>query len=592
MQTRPDEPSSAPFRLCTLGCVALERGGAPVDSVGRQRKMLALLAVLSVAGRRGISREKVEALLWPESDDARARGALKQALHSLRRQLGTHGAVLGVKELRLNDAVVESDVDRFLGGLEAGEPEDAVAFYAGPFLDGFHLPGLPEFERWVESRRDDLGRRHAAAVEQLAVAAGARGDHAAAVRWWRRLNDADPLSSRVTIELMRALEALGERPAAIRCAAAHETLLREELGAPADPEVAGLAVLLRGKASPAELADVPPPDTRHPTPPGGLSLTPAYNLYLHARQQWRLRTADGIQEAIRYYEAAAELDPEFARAWAGLGESYVNLSNLGRMSTVEALALAEGASDRAIQLDATLPEAHAARGFVLTSRLAFTAAEDAFRNALRLNAHYTWAHHYYTLLLLMLGRTEEALAHNDATLRSDPLSRPANATRGVILCQEGEYAAAVSELERALTLSSDYPVALAYLGAVQAACGDVDSAIRLVEKAAGIAPDFPNVPAALVHLQARAGRRREAESVIAELRGRADEPRARVNLALALGALRRLDEAFDIMADVRWDVPSLIALRADPLLQEVREDPRYGALLQGIGACAASLPGP
>lgn len=546
--------------------------------------MLALLAVLAVARTRGIGRESLEALLWPESDHARARGALKQALHALRSQLGTRDAVLGVSQVRLNDAVVMADVDRFLGALEAGAAEEAVGLYGGPFLDGFHLTGLPEFEQWADSWRDELGRRHAAAVEQLAVAAGFRGDHGNAVRWWRTLNDLDPLSSRVTIELMKALDAFGERSAAIRCAIRHEALLREEFGSPADPEVAGLAALLRGTGSWAGPTETVLTDAQPLPPPGGEGISPAYNLYLHARQRWRLRTAEGIRDAIRYYEAAVELEPEFARAWAGLGESYVNLSNLGNVSPAEALTLAERASDRAIELDATLSEAHAARGFVLACRLAFPEAEAALLESIRLKSDYTWGHHYYTLLLLMLGRTAEALEHNGESLRGDPLSRPANATRGVIFCQQGDHERAAGELERALALSSDYPVALTYLGVVRAACGDADGALHLIEKAALYAPDFPNVPGARAHLYTVLGREDEAESLVAGLRSRADERRARVNLALTLGTLGKLDEGFRHMEAAVWDVPSLIALRADPLLDHLRADPRYPRLLEHIGA--------
>ena len=233
------------FRLRTLGGAALERDGVTLDSVGAQRKTLALLTLLAVSRSQGISRERLAAYLWPESDTERARGALKQALHVVRRQIGSPDAILGTSELRLNPSYIESDVGVFLGALERGKLEVAAGLYGGPFLDGFYLPGTPEFEQRVSTQRDELARRYASALERLASDAEARGDSEVAIEWLRRLQTADPLSARVTLRLMSAFNAVGERVAALRCAQIHEVLLEEELGSPPDPEVAALAKRIR-----------------------------------------------------------------------------------------------------------------------------------------------------------------------------------------------------------------------------------------------------------------------------------------------------------------------------------------------------------
>src|SRR5215207_5520102 len=156
---REPQPGAGMLRLRTLGGASLERDGIPVDTVGAQRKSLALLALLAAARQRGISRERLAAYLWPESDTDRARGALKQALHVLRRELGSPEAIVGAAELRLNPTWIETDFDIFLAALERGELELAVQTYGGPFLDGFHLPAAPEFEEWLEAQRDQLARR-------------------------------------------------------------------------------------------------------------------------------------------------------------------------------------------------------------------------------------------------------------------------------------------------------------------------------------------------------------------------------------------------------------------------------------------------
>jgi DNA-binding SARP family transcriptional activator len=245
MSTLPGGPRRAPFRLRTLGGAALERDGTTIDAVGAQRKLLAFLAILAVSRQRGVGRERVALYLWSESDAQRARGALKQTLHVARQQLGSADAILGTTELRLNPDVIESDIDAFVSALEARDLERAATLYGGPFLDGFHLSGAPDFERWVDVQRSELAQRQAVAVEQLATNASALGDHASAVRWWQVRHRDDPLSGLVTLGLMHALDAVGDRAAAIRCATVYETSLRTELGNPADPAVSALAARLR-----------------------------------------------------------------------------------------------------------------------------------------------------------------------------------------------------------------------------------------------------------------------------------------------------------------------------------------------------------
>ena len=233
------------FRLRAFGGLGLQRDGVALDGAGAQRKALALLAVVAVARGSGVGRDKLVALFWPESDAEHGRGALKQTLHVLRRQLGTTEALLGSAEVRLNPAVIESDVGLFLDALDGGHAERAVGYYAGPFLDGVHVDGSPELERWIDGERSALAQRHIEALEQLARAADARGARDEAVGWWRRLQAADLLSGRAAVGLMLALDAAGDRAGALQHARVHETILREEVGSPPDPAVTALAARLR-----------------------------------------------------------------------------------------------------------------------------------------------------------------------------------------------------------------------------------------------------------------------------------------------------------------------------------------------------------
>jgi tetratricopeptide (TPR) repeat protein len=137
--------------------------------------------------------------------------------------------------------MVCADVRRFAAALESADLETAVDLYTGPFLDGFHLKDAPEFERWMEEERDRLRRDYVAALERLAADADSRRDSTAAVKWWKRLAAADPLSARIACGLMNAHVAAADRSAAIQYARVHEAYVRSELGVDPDPAVRALA---------------------------------------------------------------------------------------------------------------------------------------------------------------------------------------------------------------------------------------------------------------------------------------------------------------------------------------------------------------
>ena len=232
------------FRIRFFARASVE-GDVPIGGAALQRHRLALLALLATAPGQAMSRDKLIAFLWPESDTARARHLLRAAVHVLRRELGEKAILSEGTELRLNPEVVTSDVGDFAECLTRADRSSAIEFYAGSFLDGFHLNDAPEFEHWLDGERARLERLFRAAVEELAESAVQRGDFAEAAKGWRQLWALDPFSARVTLGLMRALEATGDRAAAIQLARTHEEMLCAELGAEADPTVAAFAERLR-----------------------------------------------------------------------------------------------------------------------------------------------------------------------------------------------------------------------------------------------------------------------------------------------------------------------------------------------------------
>lgn len=273
------------LRLRTLGGLAIERDGSPVSGAGAQRRPLALLALLAAAGDRGLTRAKAVGLLWPDSDEEKARRVLAQTLYSIRRDVGGD-IVAGTTELRLDSGSIDCDLRAFTCAIERSDWHTAASVYAGPFLDGFHLPGAPEFDRWADETRRALAHRYIEALERLADDAARSGCAADEVSCCRRLAAADPLSARHAVRLMDALARAGDRSGALQHARVHEALLRAELDVEPDPEVVKLAARLR-----AESCAVPSPRAAADNARGRSSLEIEG---VGATQEWLVRLAAGL----------------------------------------------------------------------------------------------------------------------------------------------------------------------------------------------------------------------------------------------------------------------------------------------------------
>lgn len=252
------------YRLETFGKLTLS--GAASD-LSHQKRRLALLALLAASGDRGLSRDQLLAYLWSESAAGNARHSLEQLLHTLRRALG-ESVLSGTNPVGLNSEVVASDVVEFERALARGALADAVTLYHGQFLDGFYLDDAPEFERWTTAERTRLASRYSDALVRLAGDSESAGDHPSAVRWRRLLVQADPISSRSALALMRVLVAAGDRTAALQHARIYEALVRQELESEPDPSIAKYAAALRAGGDDPESASVTaPPMSRKPAPP-------------------------------------------------------------------------------------------------------------------------------------------------------------------------------------------------------------------------------------------------------------------------------------------------------------------------------------
>jgi serine/threonine-protein kinase len=246
--------------LRTFGGVTFERDGSPLGGAAAQRRLLAVAAMIASGGERGISRERVLSTLWTDSEPERARQALSQTLYHMRRALDVEDLVeSGGQDLRFVPGI-GSDVADLERAADEGDLEAIAALHRGPFLEGFHVNGAPEFERWASTQRARFAERCAQALDQLALKAERVGDYKKAVEWRRQLAAHEPLNGRVAANLIATLAAAGDRASALQYARVHEALVRDELETEPDSAVLELVERLRDD-----------PEFR-PTPPGGVAV--------------------------------------------------------------------------------------------------------------------------------------------------------------------------------------------------------------------------------------------------------------------------------------------------------------------------------
>ena len=216
------------LRLQTFGAAVVTRvTGEPVGGAATQRRTVALLATLAVAGEPGLTRDKLIGLLWPDADAERARHSLTQAIYAARRAVDVDDLFKVGTEIRLNDERITSDVREFETALRSGDLHHAVELYRGPFLDGFFVGDNPEFEHWSSAQRERLQTKVAGALAQIATASEATGDYRSAVEWRKQLAALYPFDAAAAVNLMTALAQSGDRAAALQHAQLHATLLRE-----------------------------------------------------------------------------------------------------------------------------------------------------------------------------------------------------------------------------------------------------------------------------------------------------------------------------------------------------------------------------
>ena len=321
----------------------------------------------------------------------------------------------------------------------------------------------------------------------------------------------------------------------------------------------------------------------------------AYSLYLKGRFHWNKRTERGFLDSIRCFEQARTIDPQFARAAAGLADAYAMLGIYGLRPPDEVMPQAKAAAFTALDVNDALPEAHAALGLVRGVYEWDRAAAGAhFERMLALDPNYASGLQSYAVHgLAPLGRHDEAIDLLRRALAIDPVSLAVNGTIGFVLTLADRQTEAVTVLRRALELEQHGMIHF-FLGIALAQLGDLAPGIEHLRTAVSSTNRRPDTLGALGWALALAGRTEEAVAVRQDLLDQAASryvsPVATARINVALGhqdeAIAALEDAADVHAtDLTW-------LGVEPPFRPLASQPRFTSLLERLRLPVVPAPGP
>jgi serine/threonine-protein kinase len=311
----------------------------------------------------------------------------------------------------------------------------------------------------------------------------------------------------------------------------------------------------------------------------------AYELYLKGRFFWNKRTAADLRKAIEYFNQALDKDPSYALAYAGLTDAYLVLNQYGAASPADSFPQAIAAAKKAIELDDTLAEAHTSLACSLAYYdFDFERSLQEFQRAIQLNPNYATAHHWLSNgVLSPLGQFESAIAEGKRAVELDPLSLIINADLGQDFFYARRYDEAIAHLRKTIEMDPRFYFAHWALGTALQLKGQLSEAIAEYSKAVELNDD-PFVLAFLGQAYARAGQQDEAQKILVRL---SEEAKSRYvhaySFALMYIALDDKERAIDEMERAyRERDPNVADIKVDPMLDDLRGNPRFEALVNQI----------
>lgn len=307
----------------------------------------------------------------------------------------------------------------------------------------------------------------------------------------------------------------------------------------------------------------------------------AYQEYLKGRFEWNKRTAEGIKRSIEHYEKAIAFDPNYALAFTGLADSYVQGVWHVPFDEKVVLPKASAAALRAIELDDSLAEAHTANASVAGMQWNWSESERELARAIEIDPRNARAYHVQAFAFMLKGRYDESIASINRAEELDPLNLVIKTDKGELLWSAERTDEAFEQWRKTLEIDPNFIMALEHravaneiLGQEAAAIDDYSKAMKLKGQPAEQIADFrQKVKKAGI----RDFRRKELSGMLAS--GKQPDPMLQAFYQSLLGSeavFRSLETAYN-------DHSAKIVLMASPPFWKLRGEPRYQELMKRIG---------
>jgi TolB-like protein/DNA-binding winged helix-turn-helix (wHTH) protein/Tfp pilus assembly protein PilF len=310
----------------------------------------------------------------------------------------------------------------------------------------------------------------------------------------------------------------------------------------------------------------------------------AYQDYLKGRYSWSKFNQEGLTKATEFFQRAIAKDPHYALAYSGLADTYSLLNGDYYLPPMEVLPKAEAAALKAVELDDTSAEAHASLGIVKHAYdWDWIGAEREYQRAIELNPAYEPAHRRYGLLLMELGRNDEAIAEFKQALELNPVSVLGDFQLGMEFYFARQYDRAIEQERKALELAPNNPGAFDYIGASYLQKSMYRESIAEYEKMLELPRSHPRVLADLGNAYAVAGRTADARKMLDQLNELSKHRFVGgVEVARIYVGLGDKDKAFECLKRSYDDrsITAFVGFKVDPRFDPLRSDPRFADLLR------------
>jgi serine/threonine protein kinase/Tfp pilus assembly protein PilF len=308
----------------------------------------------------------------------------------------------------------------------------------------------------------------------------------------------------------------------------------------------------------------------------------AYQLYIKGRYFFDRWSEEGRKESVEYFEQAIAKDSNFAAAYAGLSESYSLIAFFGELPASETRAKAMSAANKALELDKSLAEAHAALGLALFLDLQWTQAGEELEQAVSMNPNSASAHLYSGWFFTFEGRFSDGIREMELAEALEPVSFTIYFTTGNIYYFARQYDRSLQQYQKAAELYPGNPDLYSSIGDSYMAknmCAEATEAYAHSEEAYGRQQNALALRKAYAALGCR-GMLEKDLSVMSDPSSPAYEPMGAADFAAILGTK---DDAFRLLEKALVDRREIVFLKVEPQLDNIRSDPRYFDLLKRAG---------